>query len=153
MPIKDKVAHKKKYKENKSYSRYWDARKKRKEKERKKILKNMSVSNRISGIIGNFFGSILVIGIVIAVPVGGWIIGGSFILDFPYYVFHQFETKTGIYQGWELVSEKRNLSYKEVYIGDTTLIAETDFELNNIEGEKVTIKYLPHTKLIMKISE
>ncbi|MGJ7922181.1 hypothetical protein [Neobacillus sp. LXY-4] len=149
--IRHKIEHKKRYQESKRYRRNWDASEKRKEKERQFKLKKMSILERIGGIIGNFFGYILITCMIIALSVVGLSMGGTYIPDLPYYIFHQYETKTGIIKGEEIRSPRKNIPYKLIYIDDLTLTAETDMEFK--EGEKVTVKYLPYTKLIMKISE
>ncbi|WP_102346394.1 hypothetical protein [Bacillus sp. Marseille-P3661] len=149
--IRLRIHHKRKNKTNRRYQNSWDTNRKRKKLERKRKLAKMSVYERIREMLINILSYLLVLGIFVGIPIGGWYIGKDFILDTPYYFFHQFEKKTGVYQGEQIVSGRKSLSYKIVNIDDMTFQSETHMEFDF--GDKVTIEYLPHTKLIMNIVE
>lgn len=84
--------------------------------------------------------------IFLGIPAGALAIGGSFLLDFPSYLFGKTETATGYVSYYEEVSGRKSLSYT------TVEIENEDYVLTHPEtfyiGDKVKINYLPHTKII-----
>ncbi|MCU9613161.1 hypothetical protein OEV98_06300 [Caldibacillus lycopersici] len=132
------------------FQKNMEKRNERKRREKEKKLRKLSPfqqwKTKVSEKLGSFFSLVLLLGIFLGIPAGALAIGGSFLLDFPSYLFGKTNTITGYVTDYENVSGNKSLSYVLVEIENTdyVLTKPAEFYL----GDKVTIDYLPHTKII-----
>ncbi|WP_416635558.1 hypothetical protein [Metabacillus sp. YM-086] len=137
-----------------SYKKKMDSYKERKRNEKVKSLRKLSAYQKWKSIVKeklfNVFSWVLAACIFLGIPIGAFAIGGSFLLDFPAYLFGKTETVTGYVSHYDEVSGRKSLPYTLVEINNVSYVL-SHHETFSI-GDKVKINYLPHTKIIRKFN-
>lgn len=137
-----------------TYKKKMDIYKEKKHNEKVKSLRKLSGYQKWKTIVKeklfNVFAWVLMVCIFLGVPIGAFSIGGTFLLDFPAYLFGKTETVTGYISHYDEVSGRKSLPYTLVEI-DNQSYALTHSETFSI-GDKVKIDYLAHTKIIREFN-
>ncbi|WP_099355061.1 hypothetical protein [Fredinandcohnia onubensis] len=132
------------YRKNMAF--YKEKKRNEKAKRLRKLTPFQKWKTTTNEILFSVFSWILIPCIFLGIPACALAIGGSFLLDFPSYLFGKTETATGYVSYYEEVSGRKSLSHT------TVEIENEDYVLTHPEtfyiGDKVKINYLPHTKII-----